>query len=203
MWEGIQIAHDILGSSMVGWKGKTVQKQEKHVCVEVAALPDSITEGYSRVEMGADIMYVKGIQFFITISCHIQFGTTVARMILVKAKADTLQECITDLQPLNSKRSFSIKVLMNMDTKFWTPCYKYNQYHNHPKLVSKDKHVLEVERYICTIKEQVRGIQCTLPCKHMSWNVTIELLASQVFWWQNHQVCWRQWVWGKWSQGSP
>ena len=52
-------------------------------------------------------------------------------------------------------------------------------------LVSKDEHAPEIERYIRTLKEQIQGVQCNLPFRKLPMRVPIELVASQVFWWNS------------------
>eukprot|EP00536_Pseudo-nitzschia_multiseries_P005622 jgi/Psemu1/285910/fgenesh1_pg.108_\ len=54
-----------------------------------------------------------------------------------------------------------------------------------PNYVTNDEHVPEMERYIQTIKERVRGVQCTLPFRKLPAKITIKLVASQVFWWNS------------------
>ena len=75
----LKIADYILGTSLAVLKGKTTRQSEPHVRSDIDVLPPSIKEKYMEVTLGADIMYVNGIPFFITISRHIQFGT-VARI---------------------------------------------------------------------------------------------------------------------------
>ena len=149
-------------------------RSKRHVHVNVSPLPQGIMSKYAGVGLRADIMYVNGIQFFITISQHIQFGTVA---MITNAKSTTLQECIAKIRSLYAKRGFTI-VTMSMDV-----AATITELGITPNFVSQDKHVPEIEQYICTIKEHVRGIQCTLPYKRLPGRVTIELVASQVFWW--------------------
>ena len=96
----VKIADEILGPTIVGLKGKTVQRPEQHVRVEISPLPDTMLSKYSQVELGADIMYVNGIRFFITVSRHIQFGTV--EMIL-NSKAVMIVNSLTQVKQLYSK----------------------------------------------------------------------------------------------------
>ena len=81
---------------------------------DIDVLPPLIKEKYMKVTLGADIMYVNGIRFFITISRHIQFGT-VAR--IKDAAKETLIDCIQKVQKCYSKRGFTIQTI-NMDSQF-------------------------------------------------------------------------------------
>mgnify|MGYP000075705535 CR=1 FL=1 len=49
-------------------------------------------------------------------------------------------------------------------------------------VVSKDEHVPEVERYICTIKERTQCVYNTVPFKMMPSRMIVEMVHSSVFW---------------------
>jgi len=49
-------------------------------------------------------------------------------------------------------------------------------------ITSRDEHVLEAERYIHTVKEQVRFIYNTLPFQKLPARMTVEMAYSTVFW---------------------
>ncbi len=44
------------------------------------------------------------------------------------------------------------------------------------------ENVPEIERYICTVKEQVRCVWNTMPFKKLSTKMIVELIHSSVFW---------------------
>ena len=89
-----------------------VRKSEPRVRSDIDVLPLSIKESYIKFTPCSDIMYVNGIQFFITISRHIQFGS-VAR--IKDAAKETLIDCIQQVQKCYSKRGFTIQTI-NMDS---------------------------------------------------------------------------------------
>jgi hypothetical protein len=47
---------------------------------------------------------------------------------------------------------------------------------------SNNEHVPDIECYICTVKEQVRGIYNTLPFRQMPGRMIMEMVFSTVFW---------------------
>eukprot|EP00536_Pseudo-nitzschia_multiseries_P018170 jgi/Psemu1/54399/gm1.54399_g len=51
-----------------------------------------------------------------------------------------------------------------------------------PNFVTNDKHVLEVDINIQTINETAKEVQCTLTFQELLARMSIELVASQVFW---------------------
>ena len=139
-----------------------------------------------KVTLGADIMYVNGIRFFITISRHIQFGT-VAR--IKDAAKETLIDCIQQVQKCYSKRGFTIQTI-NMDSQFApikSDVEQGNANEEGPtkNLVTADEHEPHIERFIRTSKERIRSVQCTLPFEKLPGKVTIELVYSCMFWWNS------------------
>ena len=49
-------------------------------------------------------------------------------------------------------------------------------------VVARSEHVPEIERYIRTIKERIRGTYGTLPFRLLPTRMLIELVYSSVFW---------------------
>ena len=47
---------------------------------------------------------------------------------------------------------------------------------------SRDEHVGDVERYIPTVKERMRGISNTIPFKRLTRNMVMELAKAVVYW---------------------
>ena len=47
---------------------------------------------------------------------------------------------------------------------------------------SRDEHVGDVERYIRTIKERMRGVANTIPFKRLTHNMIMELAKAVVYW---------------------
>jgi hypothetical protein len=84
----IKMAEDVYGTSVAHLKGKTVQRKGQHVTFAVATLPITIANKYKLVTLCGDIFYINGIQFFSTISRHINFPTAAH---INDAKRDTLK----------------------------------------------------------------------------------------------------------------
>jgi hypothetical protein len=97
------------------------------------------------------------------------------------AKSATLVQCIKNVMQTYSKRGFMVQRI-NMDIQFQPIKGKVEQLHLDLNVVSEDKHVPEIERYIRTIKERVRGAHTTLPFIKLSGRMTVELVANCVFW---------------------
>ena len=177
--DDVKVANAIFGPSIVGLKGKTVRRTEPHVREgEVQSMPPEIMTKYKNVTLGGDIMFVNKIRFFVTISRHIQFGTV---EMISDAKAATLVQCIKSVMQAYSKRGFEVKQI-NMDLQFDPIKSDIEELHIDMNVVSEDEHVPEIERYIRTVKERVRGAQTTLPFPKLPGRMTVELVASCIFW---------------------
>ena len=177
--DDVKVANAIFGPSIVGLKGKTVRRTEPHVREgEVQSMPPEIMAKYKNVTLGGDVMFVNKIRFFVTISRHIQFGTV---EMISDAKAATLVQCIKSVMQAYSKRGFEVKQI-NMDLQFEPIKGDIEELQIDMNVVSEDEHVPEVERYIRTVKERVRGAQTTLPFPKLPGRMTVELVASCIFW---------------------
>jgi hypothetical protein len=83
----IEIAEVIFGPNEMCLRGKTTRRTTKQVRIETTPLPISISEKYREITLAADVMFVRGYRFFVTVSEHIIFGTS---QFLDNAKIETL-----------------------------------------------------------------------------------------------------------------
>ena len=179
--DDVRTAEAIHGPSVVGLKGKTVRRPENHVRVKISPLPQHIADKYLTVTLSADIMFVNGVRFFMTIARHIQFATC---EMISDAKTPTLITSVKQIQRTYAKRGFNIQN-MNMDVQFKPSKNELESLGINTNFVSRDEHVPEIERFIRTIKERTRGIQCTLPFKRYPMRMTVELVITQIFYWNS------------------
>lgn len=73
--DDIKAAEDIFGPNEGLLKGKTIRKQGEPVEMKITNLPLPIMEKYQTVMLGADIMMINKICFFVSVSHHIRLGT--------------------------------------------------------------------------------------------------------------------------------
>ena len=177
--EDLKTADSIYGRSIIGLKGKTVRRPEEHVRIEIKSLPPDITEKYMNVALSADIMYVNGIRFFVTISRHIQFATAEA---IGDADTNTLLASIKKVVKTYRKREFTIETI-SMDNQFNPLRGSIEGWGITVNFVSRDEHVPEIERFIRTLKERARGVQSSVPFKKFPALLTRGMVESQLFWW--------------------
>ena len=145
----ILAAEDIFEPNLGSLKGKTVRQQGDAVELKSIGIPMSIMERYQKVTLAADIMMVNKIQFMMSISWHIKFGTGES---LLNVKVPTLSGCMKHIHQLYMQRGFRVTEVL-MDGQF-EPLHgdlaKLGIYLN---VVSANEHVPEIEHFIRTVKE--------------------------------------------------
>jgi hypothetical protein len=107
---------------------------------------------YRNITIAGDIMFVNTISFFMTISCHIKFGTT---EMITSQSAKTLMPSIKNFQATYLKRAFKITTIL-LDGQSESLRGNAAAIGITLNIVSCDEHVTKAERYICTVKERTR-----------------------------------------------
>jgi Reverse transcriptase (RNA-dependent DNA polymerase) len=176
----IMIAEDIFGPDVGSLKGKTVRRPPHKVITDqlYTPLPPSIKDHYKDVTLCADLMYVNGIPFFITITRHIRFGTIEA---IPNRKQATLLKAIHHVAAIYQRAGFRLRfMLMDNEFKCLDPALTamgvtFND-------VACGEHVPEIERYNRTVKERMRAALNSLPFTKLPSRLVIELASREVFW---------------------
>ena len=140
--------------------------------------PDTIIEQYGNIMLSADIMHVNGIPFFVTRSCHIHFGTV---DVLPSLQAVDIGAALRRMVNIYARGGFQVTMAL-MDGAFAGLHDVYNQLQVTLNTTSRDEHVGDVERYICTIKECMRSVSNTIPFKRLTRNMVMELAKAVVYW---------------------
>jgi hypothetical protein len=104
--DDIMAAEKILGPDVGSLKGKTVRRKGAHVEYAATTIPDTIMLQYRDVTMGADIMFVNKLPFFVTISRNIKFCTA---QLIPDQKHETLTKAVRDVRATYMKRGFRVK----------------------------------------------------------------------------------------------
>ena len=112
--EDIMNADRIFGPDVGSLKGKTVRRNTEHVEVANIPVPATVMSQYRDVIIGADIMYVNKLPFFVTISRYIKFGTAV---LIADQKHETLVAATRDVCNIYKKRGFILHTVL-MDGQF-------------------------------------------------------------------------------------
>ena len=152
-------AEDIFGKSLQILKGRTTRTKNQHVRGTTLKVPITILERYQDVQLTGDVMFVNGIRFIITKSCHIQF-MTVER--IPNSKDATLMKSILQIKQIYRYRGFKIDTIL-MDGEFASLEKNLLGEQIKLNLCSNNEHVGDIERLIRTVKERTCGIYNTLP----------------------------------------
>ena len=176
--EGILIAEKIFGPDIGSLKGKTVRRGTDHVEVSATPVPSELMSQYRDVTIGADIMFVNKLPFFVTISRNIKFGTAV---LITDQKHETLVKAVRDVLNIYKKRGFTIATML-MDGQFEGITGDLSEMEITLNTVARGEHVPEAERYIRTIKERARCVYNTMPFTKIPGRMVAELIYYCVFW---------------------
>ena len=174
-------AEQIFGKDIYAIKGKTVRKVPAPVEINYIEVPEDIFDKYKDVTISADIMYVQGIMFFVSVSKHIKFTT---EEIIDNRSAKTLFKCLQNIQKVYKMRDFNIKCAM-MDPEFQTLDTELRGIGILLNTTSAKEHVPEIERQIRVIKERVRCAWQKLPYEYKP-NVMVRCLVQMVVTWLNN-----------------
>jgi hypothetical protein len=176
----ILAAEHILGLDVGSLKGKTVWHRPHLAKPVIELLPPQIMSCYCRVTLAADVMYANGVPMMVTVSRNIRFATVEA---LPNSNIKTLVNVIKNMVTVYRRASFIVTTTL-MDGKFepiqgdlvdMSPGITLNK-------TANDEHVGDIERFIRTLKEQMRVIYNTLPFNHMPSRINIKMAKHSVFW---------------------
>lgn len=141
-------------------------------------IPHEIMNRYKDVVVAADLMYINGITFFITISRNIKFGT----IEMVRSKSTkVIMKSIIQINNAYSGRGFNITHLL-MDGEFESIRGELATLKITLNTVGRGEHVPDIERYIRTVKERCRCMFHSLPFDMVPKKLIMEMAYSAVFW---------------------
>jgi hypothetical protein len=171
-------AEKIFGPDIGSLKGKTVRRNTAHVECATVPVPAELMSQHRDVVLGADIMFVNKLPFFVTISRNIKFTTAA---LLMDQKHETLVKTIRNVQRIYKKRGFRIHIML-MDGQFDGLGADLADLGITLNTVARGEHVPEVERHIRTIKERARSVYTMLPFDKIPGRMVAELIYYSVFW---------------------
>ena len=162
----ILAAEHIFGPEVGSLEGKTTCRNPHAVKQVVEPLPPEIMNQYWHVMLCADIMYMNGIAFLVTISRHIRFATV---------------EALPNRQQASISAGFRITQAF-MDGEFEPLRGDLAAIGVALNTTAQDEHVGDIEHFIQTIKERMRATYNTLPYHNMPPRLVIEMAKHAVFW---------------------
>ena len=179
--QDITNAHAIFGPDLPGVRGKTVRRKPSRVEPQYVAIPDDFHKLHRFVTLTADVMFVNGAAFLVTLSRDIRLYTG---EYLRSRTADELGRHLTKVVQLYARGGFTVRTCL-MDQEFDKIADKVCNGLVEVNTAAAREHVGEIERAIRLIKERCRGIVCTLPYLVYPKQVLVHLVYFCIMWINN------------------
>ena len=169
-------ARNIFGKDLASVRGKTVRWAPAPVVGDYVAVPRGVIDKNKSVTLAADVFFVDGIAFLLTVSRNIKFIT--AEHVATRT-AKSLSKHLDRVIQVYTRAGFNVRTIL-MDGEF-------EKVKNELPLVvcnttAAKEHVSEAERSIRTIKERMRGIVGTLPFEFIPRRLKMEFIYFVVLW---------------------
>ncbi len=173
----ISNARDIFGPDLGAVRGKTVRQRPSAVRPEYVNVPRDLYERIKNVTVTADVMFVNGLPFLVTLSRDIKLGSV---EFLPSHTVTQLCNALNKVFLIYRRGGFMIRsCLMDME---------FEKLKNQMESVivnttAAREHVGDIERYIRVIKERGRSVTSQLPYKKcMPDQIVIHLIKFVVMW---------------------
>ena len=174
----VVIANKLFGPDVGALKGKTTRRGPPIVDSPVPVDITHILKYYGKVTLCIDLMYVNKVPLLVTLSRNVKFGTVEA---VKDRKETTLMKSIATVVTLYRKAGFTVTTAL-MDGEFVPLRGGLAEIGIILNETSRDEHVGDIERYICTVKERMRAIYNTLPFHKVPARLVIKMAKTAIFW---------------------
>ena len=169
-------ARSIFGPDLASVRGKTVRRTPAPVVADYVAVPRSLVEANKIVTLAADVFFVDGTAFLLTVARRIKFVTAEH---LPTRTAASISMHLKRVLMVYGRAGFRVRTIL-MDGEFekikpLMPTVECNT-------TAAKEHVSEAERTIRTIKERTRGLLGTLPFSNIPKRMKIEFVYFMVLW---------------------
>ena len=168
----------IHGPALASVRGKTVRRTPAApVVTDYEVVPHSLIEQHKMITLAADVFFVDGTAFLMTVSHRIKFITS--EHVPVRT-AKSLAKHIDRVVLVYARAGFTVRTIL-MDGEFekikdLVPRLECNT------TAAKEHVRSEAEWGIRTIKERVRGLVTTLPFEHIPRRMKIKFVYFCVLW---------------------
>ncbi len=156
--------------------GKMVCRTPAPVVGDYVAVPHSLVDANKVIMLAAEVFFVDGTSFLLTVSRRIKFVT--AEHVPVQT-ATSLSKHITQVLEVYGRAGLRVRTIL-MDGEFEKlkpilPNVECNT-------TAVKEHVSEAERAIQTVKERTRGLLATLPFLNIPRRTKIKFVYFMVLW---------------------
>ena len=174
--ESLNIADDIFGPDVASIQGKMARRRPAHVGLDEVEVPPEIFDRNSSVVVVADVMFVNGLAFLVSVSRGL---TLVTVSYLATRDVAALRRGMLQIVSVYRRRGFRVHTAM-VDNQFDPLRGQVGDVDLN--VTAAAEHAPEIERAIRTIKERVRAQKCRLPFSRLPARVVINLVSFCVFW---------------------
>jgi hypothetical protein len=170
-------ANALFGPDRGSLKGKTVRQRPGKVRPEYRSIPRDLYERIKNVTLTADVMFVNGLPFFVTMSRDIKI---VSVEFLPSRTAEQLRSSITKVIYIYRRGGYMVRTcLMDMEFEPLVNCIDEVIVNT----TAAREHVGDIERVIRVMKERGRCIVSELPYNDsIPDQIMIHLLQFIAFW---------------------
>ena len=144
----INVANDLLGPDIGSIRGKTTRTAPEPVATNYVHIPSEIRERMGPVELTADLLFVNGIPFLLTLGKRIKF--TIIENVPDR-KATTLLRGLKAVQNVYGERGHNVSTMF-MDHEFAVLKNTMKGVQINLNTTSAHEHVQEIERQIRVVK---------------------------------------------------
>ena len=177
--DDLENSNQIFGPAVARLKGTSVRTKPIRAEPEYVRVPREIVEMNKFVTLVADVMFVCGLPFLISMSRRIRFVTI---QFMPNRTAGELCNGLKDILKLYKRAGFTVQAAL-MDNEF-EPLTKLLLRYLEVNTTAKNEHVGEIERKIRHVKNRSRSVVATQPYKKMP-NCMIKALLTHVVMWMN------------------
>ena len=169
-------ARTIFGPDLASIRGKTVRRTPEPVVTDYVAVPRTLIEANKVITLAADVFFVDGTAFLLTVARRIKFVT--AEHVPVRT-ATSLSRHLKRVLEVYGRAGFVVRTIL-MDGEFekikpLMPSIECNT-------TAAKEHVSEAEQMVRTVKERMRGLLATLPFSHVPKRMKIEFVYFVILW---------------------
>ena len=179
----------MLGKSKCVAQGKTTMRISEPIDAnsQTVELPPTILTDYGSVQLVADVLHVNDVPFLTSISNHLHYGTSKA---VDNLKAPTLEDGLKNVIRSYAIRGFSIG-MMFLDIQFKS-LKDRNVLGVNVCIVSRGKHVKQIERFHRVIEERCRCYHAMQPYDSLPRMMVVHLMITVIFY--TNTFVWRSGV---------
>lgn len=141
-------------------------------------IPDDVMKRHHEVVLGFGVMFINAIPFAVSVSRALKFGTVEA---VSNRRKQTLLTGINSIKETYARRGLLANTFIT-DNEFAELATPLSGLGIRLNVVSRDEHVPEVERHICTLKERCRATYNSLPFTMIHSHMLIEMTYTINFW---------------------